>query len=336
MNMKYFRFLYGVAAGCFMHFAELHDTLTEEHADLLYLCGSGSKSRKAESADSLFLYPEVLDLVVLGEWNKRTKNRLKELLAKARIKTLVIPEMSRESAKVYRRTAELLRDNLGEEMQSVDIVISIGNEQYNSYETALCGWSFVVMGSGTDELMMIHAMTDDGFEDIVMNVKEIQEDSNCRRKASPDKFGCAFGCTLHRDYHECKYRKKLEQGIECRMGTVIMREKTGCEDGSKQKDTDLLKKLFQESGIEPDAIRFTGISGQAWRKMCEAEALAENEPMAGTEYFIGISSEEEAEAIAELCRSGYDRIPVLLKEGQGICCSGFFKYREVNGKNAGV
>lgn len=320
-----------------MHFAELHDTLTEEHADFLYLCGSREQGKEMESADTLFLYPENLDLVVLGEWSERTESGLKEVLSKARIKTLVIPESGRDAAKAQRRTAEILRDDLGEEMQSVDIVISIGNEQYSSYETTLCGWNFVVMGSGTDELMMIHAMAEDGFEDIVMNVKEIQEDSNCRRRRSPDKFGCAFGCTLHRDYHECKYRKKSEQGIVCRMGTVIMREKTARDDGSslnEQSDTELLKELFQESGIEPDAIRFFGLSGQAWREMCKVEALAEKEHMAGTEYFIGISSEEEDAAIAELCRSGCDRIPVLLKEGQGICCSGFFKYRDVNGKKA--
>lgn len=338
MNMKYFRFLYGAAAGCLMHLAELSDTLTEEHANFLYLCGSREQIVKNESADTLFLYPEDLDLVVLGDWSEETEDGLKEILSKAKIKMLIIPERSRECEKMDRRTVDVLRECLGEKMQSVETVVSVGAESCGSYEMILCGWKFYVARSETGALALIHAMTDDGFEDIVMNVKSIRTDSACRRKGTPDKFGCAFGCTLHRDYHECKYRKNLQDGIACRMGTVLVQG--NCENGKNcseilnhETDVTFLKSLFQESKISSNAIRFFGFSGQVWDAFCKEEQSAE-ECMAGTEYFIGIGSEETDAAIAELCRSSIDRIPVLLKEGQGICCSGFFKYREVNGKKA--
>ena len=43
-------------------------------------------------------------------------------------------------------------------------------------------------------------------------------------------------------------------------------------------------------------------------------------------YVIGLNEEVSDQEAAGLCRSGFGSAPVLLKEGQGVCCSGFLKY----------
>lgn len=325
MNMKYFRFLYGEPAGCFTHFGELNDTLTKERIAFLYLSGVRGRKDEMNSEYSLFLYPERLDLVVLGEMSQDTTDALKGVLEKTKIETLVVPE----------KYVEALKECLGDKMASVGNVILLGTEEHSSYETSMCGWKFFAKCSEEHELILIHSMAETGFGDVVMNVKNIRNGSVCQKKCSPDEFGCTYGCTIHRDYHECKYRKKDENGIMCRNGSVLMgREMAKSRKNPspfKENDgVDWLEALFVESGIKKEAIRFFGFSGIVWKEMCRESSLAEKDCLSETEYFIGSDSEVENDVIAAVCRSGLNRIPVLLNDGQGICCSGFFKYKEIN------
>lgn len=325
MNMKYFRFLYGETAGCFTHFGELNDTLTKERIAFLYLSGVRGRKDEMNSEYSLFLYPERLDLVVLGEMSQDTTDALKGVLEKTKIETLVVPE----------KYVEALKECLGDKMASVGNVILLGTEEHSSYETSMCGWKFFAKCSEEHELILIHSMAETGFGDVVMNVKNIRNGSVCQKKCSPDEFGCTYGCTIHRDYHECKYRKKDENGIMCRNGSVLMgREMAKSRKNPspfKENDgVDWLEALFVESGIKKEAIRFFGFSGIVWKEMCRESSLAEKDCLSETEYFIGSDSEVENDVIAAVCRSGLNRIPVLLNDGQGICCSGFFKYKEIN------
>lgn len=335
MNMKYFRFLYGETAGCFTHFGELNDTLTNEHVAFLYLSGISEIDDEMKSENTLLLYPKYLDMVVLGEVSRKTTDALKKILLETKVGTLVVPDRSREHENGNKNSMvpEVLGECLGDGMLSVEKVISVGNEECRSYEASICGWKFFVKCSRENELALIHAMAGNDFEDVVMNVKGIRDDSACHKHCSPDNFGCAFGCTLHRDYHECKYREKLKDGIVCRTGTVLMKGNadTGWNDSLSSEESDetsLMKALLLESGVKTDEIRFFGFSGNAWREVCREISLTEKEQISGTEYFIGSDSEVDDAAIGEVCRSGRDCIPVLLKDGQGICCSGFFKYRE--------
>lgn len=325
MNMKYFRFLYGENAGCFMHFGELNDTLTKERIAFLYLSGVRGRKDERKSEYSLFLYPERLDLVVLGEMNRNTTDVLNEILEKAKIETLAVSE----------KDFEILKESLGDKMALVGTVVLAGTKECSSYETSMCGWKFFAKYRDEHGMVLMHSMAETGFEDVVMNVKDIRDGSACQKSCSLDEFGCTYGCTIHRDYHECKYRKKGEDGILCRTGSILAgrRMTESQKDPSffkENNDGEWLEALFAESGIKKETIRFFGFSDTVWKEMCRKNVLAEKECLSGSEYFIGSDSEVDDDAAAGICRSGLNRIPVLLNDGQGICCSGFFKYKEIN------
>lgn len=366
MNMKYFRFLYGETAGCFMHFGELNDTLTKEKVTFLYLSGTGRKENQSEDGDSLFLCPKYMDLVVLGEYNAQIEMALLKLLEHTEIGTLVMPGVSENKMLMHPEGENLYSSKLpmhpeeesscrsklpmhpeegslggnetvmcSEQIKtyfkdthaSIEEFVFLETNGCNSYKVTKCGWNFFVKSYTGGKLALLHAQGKmDGdcsaFDDCVMNVKVMHSGRKCLCTQETDGYGCALGCTLHQDYNECKYRRQGDSTL-CRTGTLLVNGDT---------EPDFRRALAQESGIEEDEIRFYGISGEIWSEYCgsgisqNADKTTEN--VSETKYFIGLESEIEDAAAAEVCRSGLNHIPVLLKEGQGICCSGFLKYAQ--------
>lgn len=330
MKIKYFRFLYCVTKSCFIHFGEVKDTKMGETVSFLYLRGAQECVNQKESEHMLFLCPDYVDYAVLGQVDGHVEAELRELLKHTKVGTLVVP------AKEY--------DRFPEKMEGADEIVFVGNgeamcgrqesgEKGTSVPFADClertaaGWKLSVRNQGEGALAMLHMHESDCamesqngpdggtehfpvYDDFVMNVKPVNKAKRCCQNASPDEFGCALGCVLHQDYDVCKYRK-MEEKSGYLTGTLLL--------GSMESNSDF---VFSEE--ERRKIRFFAADNR--EKTDWANLLMEQENDGPKRYYIG--TEMSDEAVAAVCRSGINRIPVLLQEGCGICCAGLMKYAE--------
>lgn len=301
MQMKYFRFLYGETRQCLVHFGELQDTKTDESFRFLYLRKVKKHVQQKESEHTLFLYPEHVNLVVLGRADAETINVLKEMLKGTKIDTLII------GAKCDIAKRELLPD-AGE-------VISLSSE---TYQKEAAGWRFLMKSCADGSIAMAHGLiaeTAKGmFNDCVMNVKALGEETQCQKETSPDGYGCALGCVLHRDYDVCKYHGTCEMPVY-NTGTILF---------GGEADENSCKELLKEARQSIGEIRFFGLGSETADSISQESKVQDG----FRRYFVGAESELNDKTIADICRCGWHQIPVVLKKGKGICCAGLLKYTE--------
>ena len=328
MKIKYFRFLYCVTKSCFIHFGEVKDTKMGETLTFLYLKSAMESAGQTEEEKKLFLCPNCVDYVVLGQIDKDVKAELEGLLEQVKVGTLVIP------AEGY--------GYFPEKLKNVDEIVYLGKEGEvcgrqtkdggrvslrieDHLERKAAGWKLSVRSMGAGNLAMLHMHeTDDTevsaggeekpvrtsvYDDCVMNVKSMDEKKRCRENAQPDEFGCALGCILYQDYDVCKYRNREEES-EYLTGTLVL----GSTDGSSD---------FALSEDERKKIRFWAADNHGesdWASLLPEEK-------GGPKRYC-IATDMRNEAVAGICKGGMNRVPVLLQEGCGICCAGLMKYAE--------
>lgn len=92
MDVKHYRFLYGEMDGCFMHFGEIHDTKMRKELTFIYLREIDRHVNQEESDHTPFLFPERIDLIILGNVNISVREALRVILSQARADTLVVPD----------------------------------------------------------------------------------------------------------------------------------------------------------------------------------------------------------------------------------------------------
>ncbi len=308
MKMKYFRFLYWETGQCFLHFGELQDTMKEETCTFLYLRRVEKHVEQTKSGRRLFLFPKHVNLAILGSADKETLCVLKELLRDTEIDTLLVGEE---------------KSAMWDELTGVKEIVRLAN---GTYQTEMAGWNFLVRSFADGTVALAHGLSDeaqgDVFEDCVMSVKAMREGVPCQNEASPDGYGCALGCALYQDYDVCRYR-----GSDGRpafgTGTLIF---------GGNEDEVACRKLCKEAQEKCGMIRFLGLTaGQAQTQLAVMKSLQTEEQDVSAEglrhYLIG-TEELDDQIVAELCRAGWDRKPVILKENESICCSGLLKYAQ--------
>lgn len=324
MKMKYFRFLYGETGQCFLHFGELQDTTREGTYTFLYLRRVEKQVAQTMSERRLFLFPEQIDLVVLGSADAETSRILKELLQGKRVGTLILSEQA--AAADWEKTGEIRE------------TVRLGGGTFHS-EAA--GWHFLARAFADGSVAMAHGlssgMSKDAFEDCVMSVKALREGLPCQKAASPDGYGCALGCALYQDYDICKYRENGgKSGF--RTGTLLF--------GGSEEETDCAELLRDVNACvgEPRFFCLAGrhakdrsverksgaISENVLRQIAvlrESLPKKEDMPAGFRRYLIG-TQELDDETVAKLCKGGWYQRPILLREGEGVCCSGLLKYSE--------
>lgn len=322
MKMKYFRFLYGETGQCFLHFGELQDTTRDETYTFLYLRKVEKQVDQTVSERRLFLFPEQMDLVVLGSPDGESARILKKLLEGRRIGTLVLSEKA--DVADWENIAEIRE------------TVKLGG---GTFHIESAGWKFLAKSFADGTVAMAHGlsanMAEGVFEDCVMSVKALREDLPCQKESSPDGYGCALGCALYQDYDVCKYRGgDTESGF--RTGTLLF--------GGGENETDCAELLRDVSACIGD-IRFFGLAGGCVsRKAANRADMAIQEgvlrqiavlreerakeidtPIGFRRYLIG-TEELDNETVARLCGGGWYQRPILLREGEGVCCSGLLKY----------
>lgn len=175
------------------------------------------------------------------------------------------------------------------------------------------------------------------FDDCVMSVKVLDREVRCRCGEAEDEFACAMGCALKKDHDVCRYQRLAECGSWL-AGTLLA------------GDAACLEQVQAEMGAELETVRFfcLPLKGEAAEKMEEASPVetgmqgkaAEDIPLqAGMKresiealarefkrYYIGCAPELGEEGLSWICGSGLYQVPVVLREGTGICCSGMLTY----------
>ena len=324
MKMKYFRFLYGETGQCFLHFGELQDTTREGTYTFLYLRRVEKQVAQTASEHRLFLFPEQIDLVVLGSADKETGRILKKLLQGRKIGTLILSEQAADAG--------------WEETEEIRETVRLGGGTFHS-EAA--GWHFLARSFADGTIAMAHGlpsgMSGDVFEDCVMSVKALREGLPCQKAASLDGYGCALGCALYQDYDVCKYRENGgKSGF--RTGTLLF--------GGSEETADCAELLRDVNACVGEP-RFFGLAGRpATNRSVEQKSgaisesvlnqiavLRENLPkrkdvLTGFRRYLIGTEELDDETVAKLCGGGWYQRPILLREGEGICCSGLLKYSE--------
>lgn len=321
MKMKYFRFLYGETEQCFVHLGEITDTFKNEHFTFLYLRGTDWHVDQKSSEHRLFLCPNHLDLVVLGKADAHAKKALRAILADATVGTLVIPEQA-DVAEIQEKLTDVrvVRLNSAEGMEReasgtwevTDENCAASGGAVNSLRFHAVGWYFLLKAYTEDSIVMLHGLDTDAeqFDDCVMSVKTLNAKNRCKKEAEPDGYGCALGCTLHQDYDVCKYR---DAELSYVTGTLLLPPMEGAK---------IRERIESDMEAYLASIRFFGLSG------AQEEGSLRIPSSECKIYFIGTESELGDKAIADICRGGLSHVPVVLKEGQGICCSGLLKYSE--------
>lgn len=316
--MKYYRFLYGEAAGCLMHLGQIEDTKTEEHFSFLYLRGISGHVDRGRTEHTLFLCPDTIDLVVLGNADRKAAEVLKGLLSSVKIRTLILPKGA---------VCEALEKEGG---QPRKIIRLAAGEKEPGWETTAAGWRVYAKSYHPGSVVMAHSLAETGtagdrFEDCVMSVKTVAGTERCFREKMPDLYGCAVCCTQNRDFDVCRYKRKEGSCGYC-TGTVLL--PALAEEGTVPK---WMKDLRSDMEGRIRGIRFIVLDGNTgavpvWND--EAADAAGSEAAGYKRYFVGSASELSDRTIAEVSRSGRNHIPVLLKDGTAICCSGLLKYKE--------
>lgn len=323
MKMRYFRFLYGETEQCFVHLGEMKDTLKNEHFTFLYLRGTDGHVDRKRSEHRLFLCPNHLDLVVLGKADTHTEETLKAMLADTTIGTLIIPERADVTA-IQAKLADVrvIRLNSAEGMEReasgtwevTDENCAVSDGAVNALRFHAVGWYFLLKAYTANSIVMLHGLDTEAaagqFEDCVMSVKPLNGKKRCKKEAEPDGYGCALGCTLHQDYDVCKYR---DADLPYVTGTLLLPPMEGAK---------IRERIESDMEAYLASIRFFGLSG------AQEEGSLRIPSSECKTYFIGTESELGDKAIADICRGGLSHVPVVLKEGQGICCSGLLKYSE--------
>lgn len=302
MTMKYFRFLYGETGSCLMHFGELQDTGMGETCKFLYLRKAKRHVGQKKSEHSLFLCPDDIDLVILGDAEETSLSALKSLSAHAKIGTLIFSEKCGSadwSAMEIRETVKLSAE---------------------TYQTERAGWRFLAKAYEDGTAALAHGLAADMqegvFGDCVMNAKALGQEAQCMKDTAPDGYGCALGCALHQDYDVCKYHGCGENPV-FRTGTLIFGG--GSEDSRRE--------FLEEARRNVGELRFFGLAaGDAFGQISLTEENRKEEQKGFRRYYIGLEEELEDRTIAEICRGGWYQSPAILREGEGICCSGLLKY----------
>lgn len=313
MEMKYFRFLYGAAERCLVHYGELQDTKKGETFAFLYLRGTNRQVKQENSCHGPFLFPKHMNLVVLGNTDQGVREVFQKISRDMEIETLIADAQfeftdenseGKGSAPVIRRTVRLSGE---------------------PYVTEAAGWKFRIRPCEKGSLALIHGLSADTdrdlFEDCVMGVKALKCDSRCGSESSPDGYGCALGCALHQDFDVCKYRGEGKVP-EFRTGTLLF---GGGESRDEQRG--LLELALADVG-EP---RFFGLTESTEIAQDQSVPQDQNEKEQSVNqegfrrYFIG-TEELKDETVAEICRKGWYSRPVVLTKGEAVCCSGLLKY----------
>lgn len=301
MNMRYFRFLYREIDGCFMHFGELTDSKTEDRFTFLYLRGSEGLVNQAQTEHMLFLCPNHVDLVVLGKSDEVTLGVWEKLSAFMTADLLVFAEgASGEVPKAKER-------------------ICLSPEATYCHQSAQ--WNFFVKSYKSGSVVMMHGLDVQGdlkkkVEDCVMNVKAVNHQRRCHFQEQPDGFGCALGCILHQDYDVCKYQDNCHETGKM-TGVLLL---AGTERG------DDAERILADVKKCPWNVRFLAVSGETQKEWGAWESAADMDGY--RTYYIGTESEVEPDFLDQICRKGFYHVPVVLKEEQGLCCSGLLKYQE--------
>ena len=319
MKMKYFRFLYGEMKSCMIHFAGVNDTISKQMFSMLFIRGSETKE---ERKNIPFLFPDSLDLAVLGNINESVKMVWNELQQHVKVRTLIVPDIPDAEDLHLEEVEEVIR--LRPADWSDGSLEKIPDD--SQWKTVTAGWHFQVICWMNGGLAVWHDTADNfadhlyaGKEEIgkvtdcVMSVKAV-EDSICCEKQNPDHYGCALGCALHRDYDVCKFR------YEKRANPYL----TGTLLTAGNGEMDMQDKFLHWLSEQTDSIRFFSVQNP---ESLTGILQKSNIPESGMRrYVIELNDECNNHIAASLCRTGFCTAPVLLKEGQGVCCSGFLKF----------
>jgi hypothetical protein len=297
MKMKYFRILFGVSGRYFAHMGELKDTGTSESFTFLYLRDLKRQANQIEETGRrLFLYPECIDLLVLGQRGMAKDGELKEMLGKVRIRTLV--------------TAG------GCDEIEAQKVIDLEKQKNQVYRLEAVGWSIFAKCCEDGSVLLAHGFdrsTSPLYEDCVMSVKETNGSERCIREEHPDGYGCALGCTLHQDYDVCRYRGS---GSDDYLISALLLPQVPDETLQAELEKELKKK--------PGEFRFFVMQETNGTSVQPKGRLYQTDP-GFRQYFVGVDGEMGYETIAGI--SGRNRRVVILGDGEGLCCSGFLKNR---------
>lgn len=319
MKMKYYRFLYGEAGGCLMHFGQIRDTKTEEHFSFLYLRGTSGHVDRESAGHTLFLCPDTVDLAVLGNTDPKASEVLKGLLASAKVRTVVLPEGA---------VCEV-PEKKGEE--APEIIRLAAGEKEAGWQMTAAGWCVYVKSYQSDSVVMAHSLAEtdtagNRFEDCVMSVKTMDGTEKCIREREPDGYGCALGCTQNHDFDVCKHRR-ADGPCGYRTGTVLL---PALEKGNTLSE--LKAALRSDLNGKVCGIRFIGMARTAGEtdavRDTGADSVQDGEDAGYKRYFIGAKSELDDRTVAAVSRGGLNHIPVLLEDGKAVCCSGLLKYKE--------
>lgn len=307
MEMKYFRFLYGASGHCLVHFGELQDTKTGEVFTFLYLREENRQVEGENFVHRPFLFPKHVDLVVLGSAGRGSAADFCELFQDTEAEVLVMSAGCSLAGEISPGTEGIL---LGAHMR----LLLPGEE----YEAEHAGWRFLVKSCADGTAAFACGLAADAgeaaFEDCVMGVKALDSQTECRNNCSPDSYGCALGCVLHRDFDVCKYCGEGNLPAFY-TGTLLF----GGGESSAAR-TDLLRLARERVG----AIRFLGLPAGDHEPVLQDWCSADGD---FRRYLIG-TDELEDKTIADACRKGWHVRPLILREGEAVCCSGFLKYAD--------
>ena len=326
MMMKYFRFLYGETNACMIHFGEVKDTKRNEQVSFLFFRGSNEPMRQRELKTRMqnrpFLYPDSVDLAVLGNLKESVKQEWNKLGQCLKVKVLILPDVPEAEGLYLEHVDEVVRLQ-PDSPENESFMKGVHAKQW---ETVAAGWRFEVLCQKDGTLILWHDLAavssetasseeseTEEFIDCVMSVKAT-DNSECCENRNPDAYGCAVGCALRRDYDVCRFRyeKRADPYLT---GTLL----TAGAVKEEQK-----KEIPHWLAAKTDKIRFFSLQNpECWMDSLNGEWKTEH---GMKRYFIGTNDEMSDYAAAEICRQGFYSTPVILKEGCGVCCSGFLKY----------
>ena len=303
MKMKFYRFLYGDTGRCFMHFGEVRDTSTKEQFSFLYLKGTEGHVNQADAEHRLFLCPDFLDLVILEQVNENAADALKGILRDTAVKTLVLPE--REDGSIP--------EEISGACESVCEIVPVSAEKEFSMEKA--GWKLLARSCKAGSVTLAHGLNPDAggaaFGVCIMNVKALDQTKRCCSQREPDGYGCALGCVLHQDHDRCGFGGKDGKEVPF-TGTLL--------PGKGMSEVEY-RELLQDAENKIGGIRFYGLP-------CFVSAL-EDHALGNTgyrRYLIGTGRDDLKDmGTTAMEEAGLYRTPVILKEGEGICCAGLLK-----------
>lgn len=346
MKANYYRFLFKNTNDGIMNTGSIVNTKMDERFQFCYLSGASAENTDNgngidESGEEVNGLPEVLDMLVIADFEPRYLEKALKLLKNTKAERVLLPKCDEDvRTKLINGLSD--EENCGQALELIKEpeavlkregavkIYELGEGE--TFRAEFSGFKVKVSCYGKGEnasLVMYYGPADKETKDSesMFTVKSFTNDMKCSMCVDGENHHCAMKCCLYNDYDICRRHseKDCEQYI---LGTLLLGNVKLEECGQE-----ILRDFNEEIG----GLRVMSVPGggakENWDKMFfekTMEIFNKSNPETAhfKQYFVVPSCKKtSAQTLMDISASDPYHQLVMTSKAYGICASGYLKSR---------